>query len=95
MHQLQLAVARLPLAQALSVFDFHQNTLYRIDRLVAMGYRLPYHYVSGLSKAPETQPESRLPSMSTQPGIDTTGSLAESAASAPCRVHPIPIHPPR
>jgi hypothetical protein len=30
-----------------------------------------------------------------QPGVGTATFLAELAASAPCRVHPIPIHPPR
>jgi hypothetical protein len=47
------------------------------------------------AKRAKIQPESSPPSNNTQPGIDTAAFLAELAGSAPCRVHPIPIHPPR
>ncbi len=72
------------------------------DRLVAPGLLnrpladVPFETAPHPSaKRAKTQPESRPPSKNTQPSIDTAAFLAELAASAPCRVHPIPIHPPR
>ena len=46
------------------------------------------------AKRAKTQPEASSPQKNTKPGIDTGAFLAESAAWTPCRVHPIPIHPP-
>jgi hypothetical protein len=71
------------------------------DRLVAPGLlNLPFanvRFETALhtsAQRAKTQPDFSPPSNYTQPGIDTAALVAELAASAPCRVHPIPIHPP-
>lgn len=44
---------------------------------------------------PKTRSEQRPVSKTIQPVIDTAAFLARLTASAPGRVHSIPIHPPR
>ena len=72
------------------------------DRLVAPGLlnrsladlRFETAPIPQLSERKHNQSPARVSNYS-QPGIDTAAFLAELALSAPCRVHPIPIHPPR
>lgn len=57
--------------------------------------RVPHIGSPYLSKATETTIRAKAALQFSHPGVDTAALLAELSASASCKVHPIPIHPPR